>query len=194
MEAPRILAFSGSLRADSWNQKVVTVAADAARAAGAEVTVVHLADFDLPVLNEDTHRTDGMPAGAVALKDHLCAHEGLLIASPEYNSSLTAALKNAIDWASVSREGEAPMACFRGKVAGLLAASPGPLGGLRGLGHLRSILSSIGVHVIPEQRAVGRVHELFDGAALTDEAHSGAVADVGRRVAEVVIRLHGKSR
>ena len=96
-------------------------------------------------------------------KQLLIDHDGLLIASPEYNGSVSAALKNAIDWASRSdSKDETPLAAFRGKVASIMAASPGGLGGLRGLVHLRSILSNIQVLVLPQQLAVGQAHEAFD--------------------------------
>ena len=116
----KILAFSGSLRKSSYNQSIVAAAADGATHAGAKVTVVHLKDFLAPLFNEDLEVEQGMPATAQAFKDLLLTHDGFLIASPEYNSSYSAALKNAIDWASRGAEGEAPLAAFRGKTALLI--------------------------------------------------------------------------
>jgi len=166
----RILAFSGSLAKNSWNQKLVTHAAELARARGAEVTVVTLRDFDLPLMDTDLEAEHGLPEGAIRLKDLMKAHDGFLIACPEYNSSITPALKNAIDWASRPREGERPLECFTGKVAGLCAASPGALGGIRGLDHVREILSNIQVHIVPGLVSVPKAHEAIgaDGT-LKDE-------------------------
>lgn len=161
MAVPRILAFAGSTRSGSYNKRLVQYAATAARDAGAEVTVVDLKDFDLPLFDEDLEAS-GTPAGATRLKQLFLDHDALLIASPEYNSSISAVLKNAIDWVSRSAPGEPMKAAFRGKVAVLLAASPGGLGGLRGLVHLSSILQNISVMVLPDQFALGKAHEAFD--------------------------------
>lgn len=169
MTVPRILAFAGSTRSGSFNKWLVQNAATAARKAGAEVTVVDLKDFDLPLFDEDLEAS-GTPAGATRLKQLFLDHDALLIASPEYNSSVSAVLKNAIDWVSRSAPGEPMKGAFLGKVAVLLAASPGGLGGLRGLVHLRSILQNIGVMVLPDQFALGKAHEAFDQQGiLTDE-------------------------
>lgn len=190
MSAPRILAFAGSARSDSYNKKLAACGADAARAAGALVTLIDLRDFDLPIFDEDLEARAGLPAAARRLKDLLIDHQGLLISSPEYNSSITALLKNAIDWASRPVAGQPPLEAFTGKVAALLAASPGQLGGLRGLVHLRAILGNIGVIVLPEQLAVPRAHEAFaaDGA-LKDARQAETMARIAARLVETVRRL-----
>lgn len=187
---PRILAFSGSLRADSWNQKLVRVAAEGARAAGAEVTVLDLRELALPIYDGDFEQKRGLPEGAKKLKAMMLDHGGFLIASPENNSSLSSALKNAIDWASRPAPGEASLACFRGKVAGIMAASPGALGGLRGLVHLRAILESIHTLVVTEQKALSHADKAFDAdGRLKDPADQKAVDAIGARVATVIRRL-----
>ncbi len=174
MSELRILAFSGSLRRGSYNTCIVRAAAQGAERAGAAVTLLELAELDLPLFSEDLERESGLPAGALRLKQELAAAQGVLIASPEYNSSLTAALKNALDWASrPATPDEPPVVCYRGKVASLLAASPGALGGLRGLVHLRAILGNLGMHVVPGQRAVPKVHKALDA--------DGTVIDAGLR-------------
>ena len=165
------------------------VAADAARAAGAEVTLVDLRDLPMPLFDEDLE-TEGTPANATTWKRLLIEHHGMLISSPEYNSSISAVLKNAIDWASRPGAGEPPLVAFKGKVAGLLGASPGALGGLRGLVAVRSILGNIGVHVLPDQVAVGRAHEAFDaGGRLKDDKQRALVEGVGRQVVDLTRRL-----
>lgn len=169
--SPKILALSGSLRKQSLNQALVNAAATLAEEAGATVRHLRLADLTLPLYDQDLEDAQGLPAGALALKDALKESDGLLLASPEYNGSVTAALKNAIDWASRPREGETPLEAFRGKTAGLIAASPGALGGLRGLVHARAILGNIGVIVLPDQFALSKAHEAFDDqGALKDDA------------------------
>ena len=187
---PRILAFAGSARQASFNKKLVRVAAEGARAAGAEVTIVDLRDLPMPLYDGDLEEREGIPENALELMRLLREHDGLLLACPEYNSSITPLLKNAIDWASRAAEGEQPLACFKGKVAGLVAASPGGFGGLRGLVTVRSILGNIGVLVVPEQVAVSKAHEAFDGDGnLANERQLAAVENVGRRVAEMAGRL-----
>lgn len=189
---PRILAFGGSLRQGSWNHKLVDVAADAARSAGADVTVIRLSDFPMPILNEDDEKANGLPDHARALRDLFRSHQGLMISSPEYNSSVSAALKNAIDWVSRPEEGRPPLDCFAGKVAGLLSASPGALGGLRGLVHLRAILGNIQVLVHPNQYALGNASQAFvdDGKRLKDDAAQKTVERLAKALVETTSRQH----
>jgi NAD(P)H-dependent FMN reductase len=187
---PKILAFAGSLRKDSYNKKLVQIAVAGARAAGAEVTYIDLRELPLPVFDEDLEKAEGLPANARNLKDLFLAHHGLLISAPEYNSSITAALKNAIDWVSRPCPGEAPLGCFLEKVAAIMSASPGALGGLRGLVHVRAILGNIHVLVLPDQVAVPRAFEAFaaDGS-LKDPKQQASVAKLGANVAAVVAKL-----
>ncbi len=189
---PRILAFGGSLRRESFNQHLVRIAAAGARAAGAEVTLIELRDFPLPVFDQDLEAADGPPESAVRLKELFLEHQGLLIASPEYNSSVSAALKNTIDWVSRPAAGEAPLACFAGKTAALMSASPGALGGMRGLVHLRAILGNIRVLVLPTQVAVAQAGSAFaaDGS-LNDTKQQTAITALGAELAAVTARLHG---
>lgn len=187
--APRILAFSGSLRAGSYNQMLVRIGAQGAAAAGAEVTVISLRDYPLPVFDQDLESRE-VPENALALLDLFRKHDGLLISSPEYNSSVTAALKNAIDWVSRPLNGTPGLVGFTGKVAGLISASPGALGGLRGLVHLRAILSNIQVLVIPDQIAISQAHLAFDEQGqLKDQGLQAKVEDVGRKTAELIRKL-----
>ena len=147
MTTPRILAFAGSTRKESYNTRLVHIAAEGARQAGAEVTVIDLKDYPLPLFDEDLESEQGAPESAGRLKQLFLSHQGLLISSPEYNSSITPLLKNTIDWVSRPAPDESPLAAYQGKFATLMAASPGALGGLRGLVHLRSIRVNIGVTV-----------------------------------------------
>lgn len=123
--APKILAFAGRARRDSFNKKLVRIAAAAARAAGGEVTLVDLADYRMPLFDQDDETEHGIPEPARRFKELMLSHQGFLISSPEYNSSITPMLKNTIDWASRPLPNEKPLACFAGKVALLVSASPG---------------------------------------------------------------------
>ena len=142
MAGQKILAFAGSTREGSYNKKLVKIAAAAARAAGAEVTVVDLRDLPMPLFDQDLETHEGLPAHARRLKELFLAHQGLLLSCPEYNSSMSGVFKNAIDWVSRPAPGETPLGCFMGKVAALMSASPGALGGLRGLVHVRAMLGN----------------------------------------------------
>ena len=173
MSTPKILAFAGSTRAESFNKKLVRLAADAARAAGAEVTVVDLRDFPLPLFDGDLEEAEGLPENARKLKALFREHDALLLASPEYNSSITGVLKNSLDWVSRSEADDEPtLVAYKGKAAALLSASPGALGGLRGLVHVRAILGNLGMLVLPEQVCVPKAHEAFDEAGALKEART----------------------
>jgi chromate reductase, NAD(P)H dehydrogenase (quinone) len=189
-EPSRILALAGSTRTDSYNKRLMRIAAAGAQGAGAEVTVIDLRDFGLPVFDEDLEKQHGMPAAGQRLKALFRDHDGLLIASPEYNSSITAVLKNSIDWVSRPAENEPPLVAFAGKAAVLMSASPGNLGGLRGLVHIRSILGNLGVIVLPDQVAVPRAFEAFgpDGALL-DPKQQAAVTALGTKLAGFLKKL-----
>ncbi len=191
MSTPRILAFGGSLRRDSFNQKLAAIAASGARDAGGEVTLIALRDFPLPVFDQDFEAESGMPDEAKRLKQLFLEHDGLLIASPEYNSSITGALKNAIDWVSrTEREDEPPLAAFKGKTAILCAASPGALGGLRALVHVRAILGNIGVTVLPDQIAVSKAHEAFlEDGTLSNEKQAAKVKALGAQLARHLAKV-----
>lgn len=188
--APKILAFAGSTREASYNKKLVKIAAEGAKAAGAEVTYIDLRDLPMPIYDEDLEAKEGIPENARKFKELLNAHQGLLIAAPEYNSSITAVLKNAIDWASRPEPGEPMLAAFTGKVAAIMSASPGGLGGLRGLIHVRSILSSINVLVLPEQKAISSAFQAFDEEGkLKDPKQQEAIEQLGSKVATLLAKI-----
>lgn len=190
MTNPKILAFAGSTRTDSFNKKLIKIAAAGARDVGAEVTLIDLRDFPMPLYDGDLEQRDGIPPAACKLKDLMLPHQGFLISSPEYNSSISGVLKNTIDWTSRQSEGEIPLVCFKNKVAGLMSASPGGLGGLRGLVHVRSTLENIGVLVIPEQMAVARAHEAFNtDGTMKNKDQEDQVKKIGVNVAKLLIKL-----
>ncbi len=191
MAKPRILAFAGSARKGSFNKQLVAIAARAADKAGAEVTILDLREFALPLFDEDLESEHGTPENATKLKRIFIDHDGLLISCPEYNSSITPLLKNTIDWGSRKAEGESPLAAYRGKVASLMSASPGGLGGLRGLVHVRAILSNIGVTVLPDQVAVGKAFEAFkEEGGLQDAKLHSRVEALGTKLTDVLSKLN----
>lgn len=166
--APRLVAFAGSHRQGSFNVQLIQAAAEIARAQGAEVDVIDLGALPMPIFDQDVEAA-GTPEQATEFKRRLMAADGFLISSPEYNSSYPALLKNVIDWASRPAEGESMLAAFTGKSCGLLAASPGGLGGLRVLPQLRTLMSNLGMFVVPAQFGLGTAHEAFDDAGQLKE-------------------------
>lgn len=186
----KILVFSGSARSGSHNKQLASAAAQALQRSGAEVTLIDLADFPMPIYNADLEAKEGVPASAKELKVLFMAHNALLISSPENNASVTSLLKNTLDWVSRPDETHDGRLPYRNKVAALVSASPGMLGGLRGLVHLRAILQTLGVLVLPEQFALSRAHEAFakDGSLL-DAKHQATLDGIARGLFDVSSRL-----
>ncbi len=186
MTSPKILALSGSQRSASYNHFLVRSSARGAVAAGVEVRFLNWADYAMPLYDPELEK-DGVPDVVLRFKSLLVAHQGFLIASPEYNGSLTPLLKNAIDWATRPVPGEKPMVCFKHKVVGLMSTSPGVFGGVTGLAHLRAILSRLGSLVLPEQYPVGEAGRIFDEQGELRDPKQRAVAEaIGARVAAVL--------
>ena len=191
MTKPKILAFAGSTRSDSFNKKLVKIAVNGAIDVGVEVTFIDLRDFPMPLYDGDLEQREGLPANTRKLKDLMLTHHGFLISSPEYNSSISGVLKNTIDWTTRQTEGESPLACYKDKIAGLMSASPGGLGGLRGLVHVRSILENIGVLVIPDQVAIAKAHEAFNSdGTLKNKTQEEQVKNIGASVAKILMKLN----
>lgn len=186
----KLLAFAGSTRKNSYNQAILNVAAEGAREAGAEVTMISLADYAMPIFNEDEEAEFGIPERAQAFKELMISHDGFLIASPEYNSAYPALLKNAIDWASRKAGDEKVLGAYKGKVAGIMAASAGGLGGMRVLVVLRMLLENLGTMVLPTQRAVAKVSTLLDdNGAVSDEKTIKQLKSLGKETAELAAKI-----
>ncbi|MCA9303943.1 MAG: NAD(P)H-dependent oxidoreductase [Phycisphaerales bacterium] len=183
----RVAVISGSLRKGSFNTLLARYVAK--HMEGVTIDEISLAELDLPMFSEDLE-AESFPEAALELKRRMIAADAILIASPEYNGSISGALKNAIDWASRPREGEAPLACFKGKIGGLLAASPGAIGGLRGLRHVRQILTQLQMHMVPTEFALGTAHAAFDeNGDIKDERSASFAKSVGDAVVHVASRL-----
>jgi chromate reductase, NAD(P)H dehydrogenase (quinone) len=193
MPIPKILVLAGSVRTGSFNARLAALAAKEIARAEAEVTRISLLDFPLPLYDGDHEARAGAPENAVKLKRMFCAHQGVFIASPEYNASLTPLLKNTIDWISRVRENkEPPLAAYRNRVFALGAASNGTYGGMRSIMALRHVLElGCGALVIPEQIAVREASHAFDeNDELKDERSAALLKTLARRLVELA-RLVG---
>jgi NAD(P)H-dependent FMN reductase len=157
----KVLALSGSTRADSYNKKLLNEAVEMAQKKGAKVTVIDLKDFPMPFYDHDLEKTEGMPKNAKKFRDLMIQNDAIIIASPEYNSSISAVLKNALDWASRSEEGGSSRAAFKGKKFAIMSASPGKSGGKRGLVHLKHVIEDVGGVVVPTQVSISSAHQYF---------------------------------
>ncbi len=188
----KILAFAGSSRKHSFNKKLVKIAASGAKNSGAEITFVDLADYPMPIFNQDLESEQGMPDKAREFKNMLIQHDAFLIASPEYNSAFSPLLKNVIDWATrAESKDETPLVAYKGKIAAIMATSPGALGGIRGLVFLRMLLSNIGVTVIPDQIAIPQATKAFsDDGLLIDSKQQQSVIDLGRKLTHIADQLN----
>ena len=186
----QVIALAGSLRSQSYNKKLVKIAAKGAEEQGAHIVYVDLADYPIPLFSEDLE-AEGTPAAVNDLKHLFAQSQGILLASPEYNGSISGVLKNVIDWLSRPSQGIDIGSAFDGKVAGIMAASPGGLGGLRGLGHVRDILNNLGTIVNPKQIAVPAAYEVFnDEGGLIDAELEQRVKALGAQVANMASRLN----
>lgn len=190
MNKPRVLAFAGSLRRESLNRRLIHYAASRFEAAGADVTLLDLGEYPLPIFNQDEEAEQGSPPGLPELKNLFETHDGLAIACPEYNSSITPLLKNTLDWLSRTHGDETPVRAYRGKTAALFSASAGRLGGMRGLLHVRAVLNTLGVLVLPDQLAVAAAHQAFDGNGdLRTESYRDNTDRIARKLVDTLRRL-----
>jgi chromate reductase len=180
----RILAFSGSARLESLNRKFLAFAVQALKDLGCGVTVADLNDYVLPLYHGDLEDMSGVPENAKRLIALIVSHQGLLVASPEYNSMITPLLKNTIDWCT--REDDNP---FTGKPAAVISASPGPLGGARSLIMAQALLLRVGCQIVPGQVFLPHASGAFDsGGRLTDERAQKSAKELMERLAREASR------
>ena len=186
MAQPKILAFSGSARKESLNKKFLAVAVQEVKNAGGEVTLIELSDYELPLYNGDLEDASGLPDNARKLIDLIKGHAGLLIASPEYNSMITPLLKNTIDWCTRADDDNP----FPGRVAAVVSASPGALGGIRSLKLAQQLLLHLGCHVVPGNTMLPQAHKAFgpDGK-LTDPRALKSVQELAAKLVETVRKI-----
>lgn len=191
---PRLLFFAGSAREKSFNKRLAKLGAAIAEANGIAATFADLADYPMPIYNGDLETREGVPENARKLKALMGVHTGIFIASPEYNASFSPLLKNTIDWISHTRdEGEAPMEVFKTRVFALGSASPGGMGGLRGLSQFRLVLElGIGALVLPDQFAVPRAVDAFEeGGHLKNKDSQEQFKKLIQKLARAAHVLHG---
>ena len=171
MKTPKVLVLAGSTRQGSHNRLLARDAAESLRNLGLEAIFADLRDYPMPLYDGDLEAEAGLPPAAKTLKELAREAGAFAVASPEYNGSYSAVLKNAIDWISRPEPGEGPLEVFRGKPAAILSASPGPGGGKRVLKHLRELLEGIRMTVVPHQVSIAQSGAAFDaGGRLTRPA------------------------
>lgn len=193
-DEPRLLFLAGSAREKSWNKKLAHLGWQVAEANGITATFVDLKDYDMPIYNGDLEANDGPPENARKLKAVMQAHSGIFIASPEYNASFSALLKNTIDWVShVRDEDETPLEVFRTRVFAIGAASPGGMGGLRGLAQLRIVLENgLNALTLPDQFLVPRCIDAFeDNGHLKNKDQQETFNRIIQKLARAAHVLHG---
>lgn len=191
MAAPKILVFAGSVRNDSVNKKLARCAAEAVKKQGATAHFIDLRDYPMPLYDQDLEDAAGLPENTKKLKKLMNECQGFIIVSPEYNSSIPPVLKNAIDWASRKESPEEKdLACFRGKTALIMGASPSFMGGMRALVQLRSILGNIGVLVLADQMTLPNAFEAFlpDGS-LKEAKHQENVHRLTEKLTHLLQKL-----
>jgi len=188
MPAPKILVFAGSIRSGSYNARLAARAAHELVLAEADVTLISLVDYPMPLYDGNLEAASAPPENAHKLKRLMCGHHGVFIASPEYNASITPLLKNTLDWVSRVRDAkEPPLAAYKNRVFALGAASNGTYGGMRSLMALRQVLElGCGALVIPEQVAVREAASAFDETdGLRDERAAGLLKTVVNRLVDM---------
>lgn len=185
---PKIIAIAGSYRENSYNKRVLAIAANGAREAGADVTIIDLRDYPMPVYDADMQEGGAFDEHALRFQNALNNADGFIFASPEYNGSIPGGFKNAIDWASRGNDKYKMYEPVKGKTAALITASPGQFGGLRCLNHLRGVMTIMGVHVLPAEIAVPFVGQKFDGdgAEMTDEKMRSILQSHGANLVKAI--------
>lgn len=186
----KIIAFDGSGRKGSTNHLMLEVVAQGARHAGAEVSIINLRDYTIPLYDGDLEANEGLPDDVLKLKKIFDEHQAILIASPEYNGSFTPLLKNTLDWLSRPAPGDTPLKQFKGKPVGLVSTSPGKFGGLRGLYQLQHVMFVLQTLVLPDIIAVGGAYEAFDEKGqLKDEKMQNNALNLGHKLVKIAAAL-----
>ena len=186
MSGPRILVFPGSNRTGSWNATLAARLLKSLEALECEPSLISLRDYPMPIFDADLEDRAGPPENALKLARMFHEHDGVIVASPEYNCSVTPLVKNTVDWISrVTADARGRLTPYKKKVFGLSSASPGKFGGIRGLFHLRATLGNCGAFVIPEQCAITLAEKAFgDDGELKDEANRRQLENFCRAMVE----------
>ena len=187
----KILAFSGSIRAGSYSTRLLGAAVRNLSEMDCEVTRISLEDYPLPLYDGNLEAEKGIPKNATKLARLFHEHDGLLIAGPEYNGSMSPLIKNTLDWVSrVSSDKKGAVSPYSGKIAAICSSSPGAVGGMRMLTHLRDVLVVLGVLVVSEQVSVGGADTAFDDLdKLTNERQAKFLSDTCKSLVTTVALL-----
>lgn len=193
MNKPRIVVMAGSRRREALSRRVAAACARALEAAGAEVERVELADYPAPLYDGDLEASSGLPESIVRLQHVLHASDGVLVVNPEYNGSLTPLLKNTLDWCSRPNPADLERSggkVYAGRAAAVVGSSPGALGGMRVLFHVRDVLGYLGMQVIPQQLAVGKAGEAVgEDERLRDAAQQSMLDTLAAALVDTARRL-----
>jgi NAD(P)H-dependent FMN reductase len=186
----KVLAFAASTRSESYNKKLVRIALRGSENSGATVTFIDLRDYPLPLYDADEEAANGLPENVETLRALFQDCDGVLLASPEYNGFFPPVLNNTLDWLSRSSEAKPDLSAFSGKVAAIMAASPGPLGGLRGLRSVREFLTNLGFTVLPNQITLRSAFKEFDQAGeIVDPDKAKRAEALGAELADTAAKL-----
>lgn len=181
-DKPKVLILAGSIRSSAYSQQLANAYAAELVNHSCDITRITLSDYQLPIILETPQSDREIPANAQKLGKLFDAHDAVLIVTPEYNGSLPPLLKNAIDWISVAKaDGGRPLTPFRGKVCAIASSSPGMMGGIAALGHLREILVRLGMLVISEQLALGGARSGFDDKERLSNERSASILSAACR-------------
>ncbi|MDQ8698933.1 NAD(P)H-dependent oxidoreductase [Hyphomicrobium sp. LHD-15] len=194
LSSTKLLFFAGSAREASFNKRLARLGAEIAEANGLAATFADLGDYPMPLYDADLQAIDGIPENALKFEALMRVHTGIFIACPEYNASITPLLKNTLDWVSRVRvEGEEPLAVFKTRVFALGSASPGGMGGLRGVNTVRVVLElGVGALVLPDQFAVPKAGEAFeDNGHLKNKESQEKFKQLVQKLARAAHVLHG---
>ncbi len=176
-----LIALSGSIRKESYNEKLAILAIQKARSAGIDAEYVDLRDYSMPIYNSDLDNPQTKPENVRKLRKIFIKSNKIIICSPEHNASVSPLLKNVIDWVSRKDIDDPKFSHpeFRSKAIALLSASPGNFAGIRGLNHLRAVLNNLFAIVIPEQLCIPKAHEAFDNKGqLKNTAYENMLQDI----------------
>jgi len=186
----KLLVFAGSTRKDSYCKKLASLATLVAKDMGIDATFIDLKDYELPIYNGDLEAEKGLPANAEKLRQLFFASDAVLISTAEYNSSLPAVLKNTIDWITRGPDKQGDTSPIKDKTMAIISTSPGFMGGIRCLVHLRAILGNIGAIVIPKQMCLGKAHEAFtEDGNLVSEAKNKSLQSVIESLKKITAHL-----
>lgn len=194
MSRLRFLVFAGSTGSKSYNKKLAKLAASALGKMDVEATYIELNDYGMPFYDADVEREGGYPVAAAKLKKLMKEHDGLIIASPEYNGSVSAVLKNTIDWLTRSENATTDISAFDNHHALILSTAAGGFGGAMGLRHLRDLLTKLQVQVMPWQLAIPANYAAFNEGGLIDTKQQEILEQLLQKYVQHLMKITSSQR